>query len=139
MCCNYNPNLSVSVYFFNSLCTSGKIGNSCFERVEDFMHLRTDLINQNSIHEEFKSRLKSGNAFAITRCRSFYSPVCYQKNLKIKVHRTIILLDGLYGCETWSLTLTEELRLKVNEDSVLRRLFGSKRDEVTWEMEKITQ
>jgi len=37
----------------------------------------------------------------------------------------------LYGCETWSLTLREERRLRVFENKVLRRVFGPKRDEVT--------
>jgi hypothetical protein len=43
----------------------------------------------------------------------------------------------LYGCETWSLTLREEHRLKVFENRVLRRIFGPKRDEVTggWEID----
>jgi hypothetical protein len=52
------------------------------------------------------------------------------KNLKIKIHRTIIL-PVLYGCETWSLTLREERRLRVFENRVLRRVFGPKRDEAT--------
>jgi hypothetical protein len=39
----------------------------------------------------------------------------------------------LYGCETWSLTLKEERRLRVFENGVLRRIFGPKRDEVTGE------
>ena len=55
------------------------------------------------------------------------------KNLKIKIHRIIILLVVLYGCETWSLTLREERRLRVFENRVLRRIFGPKRDEVTRE------
>jgi len=53
------------------------------------------------------------------------------KNLKIKVYRTIILPTFLYECETWSLTLREERRLRVFENRVLRRIFGPKRDEVT--------
>jgi hypothetical protein len=53
------------------------------------------------------------------------------KNTKIKIYRTIILPVVLYGCETWSLTLREEHRLKVFENRVLRRIFGPKRDEVT--------
>ena len=53
------------------------------------------------------------------------------KNLKIKIHRTIILPVVLYGCETWSLTLWEERRLRVFENRALRRIFGPKRDEVT--------
>ena len=55
------------------------------------------------------------------------------KNLKIKIHRTIILPVDLYGCETWSLTLREDGRLRVLEKWVLRRIFGPKRDEVTGE------
>ena len=53
------------------------------------------------------------------------------KNLKIKIYRTIILLMVLYGCETWSLTLREERRLRVFQNRVLRKVFGPKRDEVT--------
>ena len=43
----------------------------------------------------------------------------------------------LFGCETWSLTLREELRLRVFENRVLRRVFGPKRDEVTGEWRKL--
>jgi hypothetical protein len=55
------------------------------------------------------------------------------KNLKIKIYRTIILPVVLYGCESWSLTLREECRLRVFENKVLRRIFGPKRDEVRGE------
>jgi len=51
------------------------------------------------------------------------------KNLKIKINRTIILPAVLYGCETWSLTVREECRLRVFENRVLRRIFGPKRDD----------
>ena len=53
------------------------------------------------------------------------------KNLKIKIYRTIILPVVLYGCETWSLTLREERKLRVFENMVLRRIFETRRDEVT--------
>jgi hypothetical protein len=55
----------------------------------------------------------------------------------MKMHRIIILLVVLYGCETWSITLKEERRLKVFNNKVLRRIFGPKRDEVTGEWRKI--
>jgi hypothetical protein len=55
------------------------------------------------------------------------------KSVKIKIYRTIILPVVLYGCETWSLTLREECRLRVFENRVLRRLFGPKNDGVTRE------
>ena len=57
--------------------------------------------------------------------------------MKIKIYRTIILLVVLYGCETWSLTVREEHRLRVFENRVLRRIFGPKRDEVTGEWRKL--
>ena len=59
------------------------------------------------------------------------------KNLKIKIYRTIILPAVLYGCETWSLILREERRLRLFENRVLRRVFGPKRDEVTGEWKKL--
>ena len=52
------------------------------------------------------------------------------------VYRTIILPVVLYGCETWSLTLREERRLRVFQNKVLR-VFGPKRDEVTGEWRKL--
>jgi hypothetical protein len=59
------------------------------------------------------------------------------KNLKIKIYRTITLPVVLYGCETWSLILQEERRLRVFDNRVLRRIFGPQRDEVTGEWIKL--
>jgi len=59
------------------------------------------------------------------------------KNLKIKIYRTIILPVVLYGCETWSLILQEERKLRVFENMVLRRIFGPGRDEVTGEWRRV--
>ena len=53
------------------------------------------------------------------------------------VLKTIILPIVLYGCETWSLTLREEHRLRLSENRVLRRIFGPKRDGVTGEWRKL--
>jgi hypothetical protein len=50
------------------------------------------------------------------------------KNLKIKIYKTVILPGVLYGCETWSLALGEEHRLRVFENRVLRNIFGPKRE-----------
>jgi len=59
------------------------------------------------------------------------------KNLKIKIYRTIILPIVLYVCETWSLTLREERKLRVSENMVLRRISGPRRDEVTGEWRRL--
>jgi len=88
------------------------------------------LTNQNSIAEANKSRLRSGNACHHS-VQNFLSSRLLSKNLKIKTSRTIILAVVLYGCETWSLTLREEGKLRVFENMVLRRIFGPRRDEVT--------
>ena len=63
--------------------------------------------------------------------QNFLSSSLLFKNLKIKVYRTIILPVVLYGCETWSLILREERRLRVFENTVLRTIFGPKTDDVT--------
>jgi hypothetical protein len=67
----------------------------------------------------------------------FSSFKCTVLVLKIKIYRTIILPVVLYGCETWSLTLRKELRLRVFENRVLRTIFGSKRDDVTGAWRKL--
>ena len=74
---------------------------------------------------------------AIIRRRICYIVVRYANNIKIKVYRTTVLPFVLYGCETWSLTLREERRLRVFENRVLRRIFGPKRDKVMGEWRKL--
>jgi hypothetical protein len=69
--------------------------------------------------------------------QSLLSSRLLSRNLKVKIYKTIILPDVLYGCETWSLTMREELRLRVFENRVLRRIFGPKRDEVMGEWRKM--
>jgi hypothetical protein len=59
------------------------------------------------------------------------------RNVKVKIYKTIILPVVLCGCETWSLTLREEHRLRVFENRVLKIIFGPKRDEVTGEWRKL--
>jgi hypothetical protein len=73
----------------------------------------------------------SWGMLAIIRCRIFLSSRLLSANVKIKVYRTIILPDVLYGCETSSLNLREEYRLRVFENSVLRKRFRPRREEVT--------
>ena len=94
------------------------------------------LKNQNSIHEEIKSRLKSENV-CYHSVQNLLSSNMISKNIKVKMYRTIIFPLILYGCETWSLTFREESRLGVFENRVLRRIFRSTRDGVTGEWRKL--
>jgi hypothetical protein len=104
--------------------------------VAKFKYLGTTLTDQNQMHEEIKSRLNSGNA-CYHSVQSLLSSRLLSRNLKVKIYGTIILPVVLYGCETWSVILREEHRVRVFENRVLRRIFGPKRDEVTAEWRKL--
>jgi hypothetical protein len=105
-----------------------KIPNSTFQNVAQFKYLNMTVTHQNLIHEKIMSRLNLGNACY----HSVHNllPSRLSKNVKIRIYKTTVLPVVLYGCETWSLTLREEYRLKVFENRLLRRIFGPKRDEV---------
>jgi hypothetical protein len=60
--------------------------------------------------------------------KSFVFPP-YIKNLNVKIYKTVILPVVMYGCETWSLNLEEEHRLRVSVTRVLGKIFGPKREE----------
>jgi hypothetical protein len=89
--------------------------------------LGTTVTNQNCFHEEIRSTFWGMLAAFLFRVLTSCLP---SKSLKIKTHKTIILPIVLYGCETWSVTLREEHRLRVFEKWVRRRIFGRKREEV---------
>jgi len=88
--------------------------------VEEFKYLGTNLTNQNSNKEEIKSRFKTGNAwYEYISVQDLLSSSLLSKNIKNKLHRNIILPVAC-GCETWSLTLREECRMKTFVNRVLR-------------------
>ena len=113
-----------------------KIESSPIESVEEFEYLGPTLKNQNSIQEEIKSTFKIWNAFYYSVQNLLFSSLL-SKNLKIKIYRTIILPVFLYGCETGSLILMEERRLRLCENRFLRKVFAHKRYEVTGECRKL--
>jgi hypothetical protein len=112
-----------------------KIVNRFFEDVAKFKYFGTTLTDQNHMHEQITSRLNSGDACCHS-VQSLLASHLLSRNLKVKIYKTIILPVVLYGCETWSLTLREEHRLRVSENRVLR-IFEPKRDEVTGEQRKL--
>jgi hypothetical protein len=112
-----------------------KIESRSFEDVAKFKFLGTTLTDQNCMYEEIKSRLNSGNA-CYHSVQSLLSSRLLSRNLKVKIYKTIIL-PVVYGCETWSVTLREEHRLRVFENRVTRRIFGPKREEVTEDWRKL--
>jgi hypothetical protein len=84
---------------------------------------------QNLIQEEIK-RLNSGNAY-FHSVQNLLPFRLLSNNVKIRIYKIIILPAALYGCETSSLKLMVEHRLRVFEKRVLRRIFGPKRDGIT--------
>ena len=68
----------------------------------------------------------------IIHSRKFIVSPAFQET-KVNTYKTIILPVVLYGCETWSLTLRDEHRLRVFENKVLSKIFEAKRDEITRE------
>jgi hypothetical protein len=102
-----------------------KIASESFENVAKFKYLGTKLTNKNDIYDEIKSRLNSGNACYLS-VQNLLSSRLISRKLKIKIHKIVILPVLLCGCDAWLLTSREEHRLKVLENSVLKRIFGHK-------------
>ena len=93
------------------------IGNLSFENVKEFKYLGVTITNTNDIREEIKRRINMGNACYYS-LKKILSSRLLSKKMKVNTYKTIILPVVLYGCETWSLTLREELRLTVFENKV---------------------
>ena len=91
---------------------------------------------KNSIQKEIKSILNSGNA-CYHSVQNLLSSSVLPKNIRIHMYSTVILPLVFYGCEIYSFKLMEECRLGVFENRALRRIFGSKRYEVTGEWRKL--
>jgi hypothetical protein len=87
--------------------------------VSQFKYLGRTVTNQNLIQEEIKRRFNSGNA-CYHSVQNLLSFRLLSKNVKVRIYKTIILPVVLYGCETWSLTVREEHKLRVFENRVLR-------------------
>ena len=91
---------------------------------------------KNDIREEIKL-IKNMRKACYYLLEIILSSRLLSKKLKVNTCKTIILPVVLYGCETWSLMLREEHRLRVFGNKILRIIFGAKRDEITGEWRKL--
>jgi hypothetical protein len=113
-----------------------KLEKRPFEDVAKFKYLGTILTDQNWVLEEIKGRLNSGNT-CYHSVQSLLSSRLLSRNVRVKIYKTIILTVVLYGCETWSVILSEEHRLREFEKRVLRRILRSNKNEVTRKWRKL--
>lgn len=81
--------------------------------------------------DEIEKRLNSGIAFYHSN-QNRLSSALQSRNIMSEIHKAIILSVVLYGCQTWSLTLKEERTLRVVENRLLKTLYGSNGENVTW-------
>jgi hypothetical protein len=100
-----------------------RIANKSFENMGQFRYLGMKVRNQNLIQEEISNACCHSVQNLLSSC-------LLSKNVNIRIYKTIIKPGILCVCESWSLTLRDDHRLRVFKDTVLRRIFGLKRDEV---------
>lgn len=99
------------------------IGHHTIEKVNSFDYLGSNVNSSNKLAEEIERRIAAGNRCLFALAKVFGSKVL-QRNAKIRVYKTLLRPIVLYGAEAWTLTQAEEMKLKVFERKVLRRIFG---------------
>jgi hypothetical protein len=110
--------------------TTTQVLNKSFKYTGNFKHLRTILTNQHMHGKISGSKHVYYHSVQNHPC----THLLYWLSLKIKIYRTIIIPAVLCGCETWSITLREEHRLRILENGEPRKMHGSKREKVTKEL-----
>lgn len=94
-----------------------------FERVKKFKYLGTTLTENTDGTEEINCRIQAGNR-CLYAVQDLLKSKLTSRRSKISVYKTIIRPVVMYGCETWTLTVTNEERLRVFERKVLRKIYG---------------
>jgi hypothetical protein len=109
-----------------------EVEGKSYEAVNQFVYLGLQINSKNSIQEEIRLRIQTGN-------RSLFAnkKLLNNKDLnaasELQIYKYIMRPAGTYGCETWAMTVTEQNRLLVFERGVLRKIYGPTLDnDGTW-------
>jgi hypothetical protein len=115
---------NIFIFVSSLLSQHQNAGQNYYIKIK-FRYLGKTIISEILIKEEIKRKLNSGNV-CYHLIQDLLSSRLLSKIIKMRIYKTIILPVVLYGCETWSLTLREERRLRVFENRMLRRIFGQR-------------
>lgn len=115
-------------------CGDLAVRNKIFERISNFMYLGSILNQTNAITGELKKRINLENV-CFYSVNKLFDLRLLSRRLKIGIYKTIILPVVLYGCEAMVsyVTRRKDIRIRIFEKKVLRKIFGAKRDEETGE------
>ena len=121
--CPRFPNIHFHYTFTNFLTNIG-VGSNSYEKLK---HLNIQAHFLLIKFHQWGNRIWTVNSCYYS-VQTLLSSRLLSNNLKIKIYKAIILPVVLYGCKTCSLTLSEECRLRVFQNRILRQIFGPKRD-----------
>jgi hypothetical protein len=104
-----------------------KCGKYKFEHVKELSYLGTQLNHTNSSNSEIHARIVSGNRCYYS-CGKLIKSRALNRNLKLKIYKSLIRPVVTYGCEAWTLTARDEQHLRIFERKILRKIFGPVQD-----------
>jgi len=102
-------------------------GKYKFEHVKELSYLGTQLNQTNSTNSKIHARILSGNRCYYS-CGKLMKSRALNRNLNLKVYKSLIRHVVTYGCEAWTLTTRDKQHLRIFESKILRKIFGPVQD-----------
>ena len=98
-------------------------GDFTFDRTSDFIYLGTNLNENNLVEVEIIKRLQAGNR-AYYGCINLLGSRRLSRSTKLRIYNAVIRPVVTYGCEAWTIRKSDNMRLEVFENKVLRKIVG---------------